>query len=181
MLDPPRYNVPVASGDPVRGGASAPVTIVEFSDFQCPFCSRVVDTVKQIEKAYGKKVRIQFRHNPLPFHDKAQLAAEAGVAAGAQGKFWQMHDKLFGNQQALDRASLEKYAGEIGLNVDKFKSDLDSGKFKSAVNADVTYANGLGGGGFGTPTFFINGRKISGAMPFDSFASVIDEELKKKK
>jgi len=102
------------------------------------------------------------------------------MAANAQGKFWQMHDKLFGNQQALDRASLEKYAGEIGLNVGKFKSDLDGGKFKQSVTSDVQYANSLGGG-MGTPTFFINGRKVSGAMPFDSFAAIIDDELKKKK
>jgi protein-disulfide isomerase len=107
-------------------------------------------------------------------------AAEAAMAANAQGKFWQMHDKLFANQQALDRPSLEKYASEIGLDVAKFKSDLESGKFKEEVTKDVQYANSLGGGGFGTPTFFINGRKISGALPFDSFASLIDEELKKK-
>jgi protein-disulfide isomerase len=162
------------------GPKSAPVQIVEFSDFQCPFCSRVVPTIKQIEEKYNGKVRISFRNYPLPFHNNAQAAAEAAAAAKAQGKFWEMHDKMFANQQALDRPSLEKYAGEIGLNVDKFKSDLDSGKYKGEVNADVQYANGLGGGGFGTPTFFINGHKIAGAMPFESFAQIIDEELKKK-
>jgi protein-disulfide isomerase len=171
----------VDAGDaPSVGPKSAPVQIVEFSDFQCPFCSRVVPTVKQIEEKYAGKVHFSFRNYPLPFHQNAQIAAEAGAAANAQGKFWQMHDKMFANQQALDRASLEKYAGEIGLDVGKFKSDLDSGKFKDAVNKDVAYANGLGTGGFGTPTFFINGRMISGAMPFDSFAQVIDDELKKK-
>jgi protein-disulfide isomerase len=171
----------VDPGDaPSVGPKSAVVTIVEFSDFQCPFCSRVVPTMKQIEEKYKGKVRVAFRNYPLPFHQNAQLAAEAAMAANQQGKFWPMHDKLFANQQALDRASLEKYAGEIGLNVDRFKADLDSGKFKTAVSADVTYANGLGGDGFGTPTFFINGRKISGAMPFESFANVIDEELKKR-
>jgi protein-disulfide isomerase len=166
---------------PSVGPKTAAVTIVEFSDFQCPFCSRVVPTVKQIEEKYKGKVRVVFRNYPLPFHDHAQLAAEAAMAANEQGKFWEMHDKLFGNQQALNRPDLEKYAQEIGLNVDKFKSDLDSGKEKTSVNSDVQYANGLPGGGMGTPTFFINGRKISGAMPFESFASVIDEELKKKK
>jgi protein-disulfide isomerase len=124
-------------------------------------------------------VRFTFRNYPLPFHDHAQAAAEAAMAANEQGKFWEMHDKLFGNQAALNRPDLEKYAQEIGLNVDKFKADLDSGKFKTAITADVTYANSLGGG-MGTPTFFINGRKMAGAMPFDSFAQVIDEELKKK-
>ncbi|MGZ3442341.1 MAG: DsbA family protein, partial [Polyangia bacterium] len=169
-----------AGNAPSVGPKSAPVQIVEFSDFQCPFCSRVVPTVKQIEDKYQGKVRISFRNFPLPFHNNAQGAAEAGAAANAQGKFWQMHDKMFANQQALDRASLEKYAGEIGLDVQKFKSDLDSGKFKDEVNKDVQYANGLGTGGFGTPTFFINGKMISGAMPFENFAQVIDDELKKK-
>jgi protein-disulfide isomerase len=165
---------------PAVGPKTAPVTIVEFSDFQCPFCSRVVPTVKQIEEKYQGKVRVAFRNYPLPFHDKAQLAAEAAMAANAQGKFWEMHDKLFGNQQALDRPALEKYAMEIGLDLAKFKADLDSGKHKAEVTADVTYANSLGGG-MGTPTFFINGKKVAGAMPFDAFAAVIDEELKKKK
>ena len=169
-----------AGNAPAVGPKSAPVQIVEFSDFQCPFCSRVVPTIKQIEDKYQGKVHLAFRNYPLPFHNNAQLAAEAAAAANAQGKFWQMHDKLFANQQALDRPSLEKYAADIGLDVGKFKSDLDSGKFKNEVTADVQYANSLGGGGFGTPTFFINGRKIAGAMPFESFAQVIDEELKKK-
>ncbi len=169
-----------AGNAPSIGNKNAPVTIVEFSDFQCPFCSRVVPTVKEIEEKYKGKVRLAFRNFPLPFHDKAQLAAEAGMAANEQGKFWEMHDKMFGNQGALDRPALEKYAGEIGLNMDKFKSALDSGKYKASVAADVAYANGLGTGGIGTPTFFINGRQIAGAMPFDSFKSIIDEELKKK-
>jgi len=169
-----------AGNAPAMGPKSAPVQIVEFSDFQCPFCSRVVPTIKQIEDKYQGKVKVAFRNYPLPFHNNAQGAAEAAMAANAQGKFWQMHDKMFANQQALDRPSLEKYAQEIGLDVGKFKSDLDSGKYKEEVNKDVQYANAVGGGNFGTPTFFINGRKISGAMPFDSFAQVIDEELKKK-
>jgi protein-disulfide isomerase len=168
-----------AGNAPAKGPKNAPVQIVEFSDFQCPFCSRVVPTIKQITDKYGAKVRVAFRHYPLPFHDKAQLAAEASLAANAQGKFWEMHDKLFANQQALDRDSLDKYAQELGLNVEKFKADLDNGKFKTAVSDDMQHANQVAGS-LGTPTFFINGRKIAGAMPFDSFAAVIDEELKKK-
>jgi protein-disulfide isomerase len=171
-----------AGNAPSVGPRSAPVQIVEFSDFQCPFCSRVVPTVKQIEEKYNGKVRISFRNYPLPFHNNAAGAAEAGAAAAAQGKFWQMHDKMFANQQALDRASLEKYAQEIGLDVGKFKSDLDSHKYKAQVDADVAYANqNSGGGGFGTPTFFINGHKIPGAVPYEQFAQVIDAELAKKK
>jgi protein-disulfide isomerase len=169
-----RYRVPLSSA-PIEGPDSAQVTIVEFSDFQCPFCSRVVDTVKQIEKAYGKKVRIQFRHNPLPFHDKAQLAAEAGVAAAAQNKFWQMHDKMFANQQKLERPDLEKYAQEIGLDMGKFKAALDQGTGKAQIQADKTLAASLGA--TGTPSFFINGRPVRGAVPFESFKKVIDEEI----
>ena len=116
---------------------------------------------------------------PLPNHPQAPKAAEAAQCARAQNKFWEFHDRLFANQQALDRPSLEKYAGELGLNMQKFKDALDKGTFKTAVNADVQYANGLGGG-MGTPTFCINGKKIAGAMPFESFKAVSDEELKKK-
>src|SRR5580765_6977145 len=163
-----------------KGGANAKVTIVEFSDFQCPFCSRVVPTLHQIEKEYGDKVRVVFRHNPLPFHGDAPLAAEAAVAAQAQGKFWEMHDKLFANQQAIKRPDLEKYAGEIGLDVGKFKAALDSGAGKAQVNGDVQYGNSLPGGGMGTPTFFINGRKLAGAYPFENFDKLIKEALAKK-
>jgi protein-disulfide isomerase len=151
-----------------------------FSDFQCPFCSRVEPTVKQFMDKYQGKVRLTWRNYPLPFHQNAMPAAEAAMAAADQGKFWEMHDKLFANQQALDRASFEKYAQEIGLDVGKFKNALDSGKEKEKIQADVAYANGLPGGGMGTPTFFINGHKIAGAYPLDEFSKIIDGELAKK-
>ena len=173
------YKVEAGSG-PSWGAANAPVTIVEFSDFQCPFCSRVLPQVKQIKEKYAGKVRIVWRNYPLPFHQQAPLAAEAAMAADAQGRFWDMHDKLFANQQALDRPALEKYAQELGLDVARFKADLDSGKFKQAVEADVKYANSLPGGGMGTPTFFINGKKIAGAYPFEKFDAVIKDALAKK-
>jgi protein-disulfide isomerase len=168
-----------AGNAPAKGPRTAPVQIVEFSDFQCPYCGRVVPTIKQITDKYGEKVRVSFRNFPLPFHSNAHIAAEAGAAAAAQGKFWEMHDKMFANQQTLDRASLEKYAAELGLDVGKFKSDLDSGKYKDAVNKDVEYARTINVNG--TPAFFVNGHFINGAMPYESFASLIDEELKKKK
>jgi len=158
-----------------KGGANAKVTIVEFSDFQCPFCSRVVPTLHQIEKEYGDKVRVVFRHNPLPFHGDAPLAAEAAVAAQAQGKFWEMHDKLFANQQAIKRPDLEKYAGEIGLDVGKFKAALDSGAGKAQIEADKKVAAQVGANG--TPNFYIDGRNVVGAQPFDEFKKVIDDEL----
>ena len=172
------YDVKIASTDAVKGDAKAPVTVTIFSDFQCPFCSRVLPTMKQIEDTYGKKVRLVFKHNPLPFHKDAPLASEATLAANEQGKFWQMHDTIFANQKALSRADLEKYAGEVGLNMGKFKAALDSGKYKTQIEADMAQAKELGASG--TPSFFINGRKLRGAQPFDSFKKLIDEELAKK-
>jgi protein-disulfide isomerase len=160
-----------------KGPATAKVTIVEFSDFQCPFCSRVVPTVAQIEKEYGNKVRVVFRHNPLPFHQDAPLAAEAAVAAQAQGKFWEMHDKMFANQQALKRPDLEKYAQEIGLDVGKFKTALDTGAGKAQIEADKKLAAQVGANG--TPNFYIDGRNLVGAQPFDEFKKVIDDEMQR--
>ena len=106
--------------------------MIIFSDFQCPFCRRVEPTLTQIEKEYAGKVRFVWKNYPLPFHNNAEPAAEAAMAAGAQGKFWEMHDKLFENQQALDRAEPEKYAQELGLNMAKFKADLDGNEVQGA-------------------------------------------------
>lgn len=167
------------SGAPVKGPKNAPVTIVAFSDFQCPFCSRVVPTLKDIEKQYEGKVRVAFKHQPLPFHDKARIAAAASMAAHEQGKFWEMHDKLFANQSALDRPALEKYASEIGLDMGKFKAALDSNKFDAQITKDSDEGTKIGANG--TPTFFINGRQLVGAQPIDAFKAIIDDELKKKK
>lgn len=164
---------------PAQGPANAPITVVAFSDFQCPFCSRALPALKQIEEQYKGKVRIAFKHLPLSFHDKAQIAAEASMAAHEQGKFWQYHDKLFENQQALDRPSLEKYAQELGLNLDRFKKALDTGKFKDAVQKDAQLASSVGASG--TPTFYINGRQLVGAQPFDEFKKIIDDELATKR
>jgi protein-disulfide isomerase len=175
----PTEKVDVSPGDaPSKGPKNAPVTIVEWSDFQCPFCGRVIPTVKQIEEAYKGKIRLAFKHQPLPFHNNAEAAAEASMAANEQGKFWEMHDKLFANQQQLDRPSLDRYAQEIGLNMARFKAALDSSKFKEKIQKDS--AEGMKVGANGTPTFFINGQKVEGAQPFDSFKAVIDRELAKK-
>jgi protein-disulfide isomerase len=172
------YKVPVGTAA-VKGPADALVTIVEFSDFQCPFCNRVTPTLKKIEEEYGKDVRVAFKHNALPFHKNAQLAAEAAIAAREQGKFWEFHDKLFANQKALQREDLEKYAKEIGLNVSKFKAALDDNRHKAETEADQKLARSLGASG--TPSFFINGRNLRGAQPYEAFKKVIDEELKKAK
>ena len=159
-----------------KGGKSPLVTIVEFSDFQCPFCSRAEVTVKQVLSTYKDDVKIVYKQNPLPFHNNSNIAAQASLAAQEQGKFWQMHDKMFANQQALDRPNLEKYAQEIGLNMPKFKAALDSNKFKERIEADIKEASSNGAGG--TPTFFVDGKLISGAQPFENFKTVIDEEVK---
>ncbi len=158
-----------------KGPKNALVTIVEFSDFQCPFCSRVGPTLKQIHSTYGKKVRVVFKHQPLPFHKDAPLASEYALAAGEQGKFWEMHDKLFANQKALKEDSLKGYAKELGLDMGKVQKFIASGKGKKAIAADQALANKVGARG--TPAFYINGEKVSGAQPFANFKKVIDAQL----
>src|SRR5580704_6988582 len=171
--DVERFRVPLEG--PSKGPVTAKVNIVEFSDFQCPFCSRVVPTIEKIEKDYPTQVRIFFRHNPLPFHQNAPLAAEAAVAAEAQGKFWEMHDKMFANQQALDRAGLEKDAQEIGLDMAKFKTALDTHAGKVRVDTDLAAGKQIGVQG--TPNFYIDGHNIVGAQPYEEFKKFIDEEI----
>ncbi len=173
-----RKDVAVGSA-PVKGPADAPVTIVEFSDFQCPFCSRVEPTIKQIESAYGDKIRFAWKNQPLPFHPNAMPAAKAAMAAYRQGKFWQMHDLLFANQRDLNDANYEKWAQQIGLDMAKFKKDMASPAVADEIAADSKEGQRLGANG--TPSFFINGRSVVGAQPFESFKSVIDSELAAKK
>jgi protein-disulfide isomerase len=173
----PVQNIEVGNA-PAVGPKNAPITIVAYSDFECPFCGRAVPTLKQIEDEYKGKVRIAFKHSPLPFHQNAKPAAAAAMAAHEQGKFWEMHDKLFANQRALDRASLERYAEELKLNMPKFKAALDSNKYEQQITTDMAEASNVGVNG--TPTFFINGRSLVGAQPVDAFKRIIDEELKKK-
>ena len=163
---------------PMRGAPRGIITIIEYSDFECPFCARVNPTLQQIFDApeYAGKVRLFFKQNPLPFHRQAQLAAEASLAAHAQGRFWEMHDKLFENQKALTRPDLERYAREIGLNLVKFEGALDRNTYKEAVAKDLTDAGKAGVRG--TPHFFINGKALSGAQPFEAFKSIIDIEIR---
>ena len=163
--------------DAIQGPVDAPVTIVEFSEFQCPFCKKILPTSKQIKEEYGDKVRFVFKHNPLPFHKQAMPASEAAMCAGEQGKFWEMHGVLFENQRALNDPDLEKYATDLGLDMGKWKACFTSGKFKEQILADQELAVKVTARG--TPNTFINGRKITGAKPFEEFKEVIDEELKK--
>ncbi|MBI1827049.1 MAG: DsbA family protein [Planctomycetes bacterium] len=175
MLEVPRIEVAVGPTDPSKGPKDARVTVIEFSDFQCPFCSRGAATFKQIHEVYGDKVRIVFREFPLGMHQRAQPAAEAAECANEQGKFWEYHDKLFGNQQKLADEDFNKYAEEVGLNVEQFKACYSTGKFKADVQKDV--AEGSKAGVTGTPAFFVNGRFVSGAQPLETFKTMIDEEL----
>src|SRR4051812_5501907 len=170
--------VPLAH-DQRRGAAATKVTIVEFSDFQCPFCKRSEPTVKGLLDKYGKDVSLVWMNQPLPFHDHAMDAATAFQAAGRQGsdKAWKLHDKMYENNTALTRADIEKYAGDVGLNTSKFKKDWDDPKIKAEVEQDQKAANAAGANG--TPTFFINGREVVGAQPADAFEKVIDDEIKK--
>ena len=173
------WKVPVSAADAAVGPADALVTIVEFSEFQCPFCSRVVPTLKQIEKTYGKDVRLVFKHNPLPFHKQARAAAWASMAAQEQGKFWQMHDLLFEQQRNLTRDNFLAMAEKLGLHTRRFTKAFDAGakRYDPRINADQALAGSVNARG--TPNFFINGRSMRGAQPFERFKALIDEELVK--
>ena len=172
------YKVTVdPNADAVKGGANALVTLVLFSEFQCPFCAKVKPTFDQLATDYGDKLRFVFKHNPLPFHNNAMIASMAAMCAKEQGKFWEMHDKLFENQRALERADLERYAGELALDAGKFKGCLDAEKYKAQILADQELAGKVTARG--TPNTFVNGRKLTGAKPIEEFKTIIDEELKK--
>jgi len=178
LAAPELPRVEVAPVGPVKGPADAKVTIVEFSDFQCPFCSREVPVIERVLKDYAGKVRVIFRHFPLDFHEQAQKAAEASLCAHEQGKFWEMHDKLFASQGALEPPKLKEYAKGLQLDAAKFDKCLDGGEKKAAVEADMKAAGEAGVSG--TPAFFVNGILISGAQEFDKFKEVIDRELARK-
>ncbi|MCA9603399.1 MAG: DsbA family protein, partial [Myxococcales bacterium] len=180
MGDVERVSVPVTKDQPQKGPADALVTIVEISDFECPFCGRVEPTLSRIMNEYKGKVRIAWRNNPLPFHQHAGPAAQAAMEAFAQGgdkKFWALHDKLFENQRDLTNENLEKWGKEVGLDAAKLKKALETNAHKASIEADQALANKIGARG--TPHFVINGRKLSGAQPFESFKELIDDELKR--
>lgn len=170
----PTINV-ATDGDPSRGKEGARVTIIEFTDYQCPFCARARPTINQIMETYGDKVYYVLRDFPLNFHPLAQKAAEAAECAGEQDEYWDYSQKLWDNQKALDIASLKKYAVELKLDTGKFDQCLDSGKMADEVNKDMS--DGSKAGVTGTPSFFINGQMLTGARPFEQFKEVIDLEL----
>jgi len=178
LLEAPRAAVAIDAADPSVGNAKAPVTIVEFSDFQCPFCLRAAPTLKRLRETYGDKVRVVWKDFPLTqIHPQAFKAAESGHCAAEQGKFWEYHDKLFGNQQALQPDFLKQYAKDTGMDAEKFGECLDSSKYAERVRDSVAAGSQLGVSS--TPTIFVNGRMLEGAQPYEVFSSVIDEELAK--
>lgn len=171
------YRVAVAATGPARGPASAPVTIVEFGDFQCPYCKRAESSLHTVLAEYPDKIRLVFRNLPLTeIHPHAEAAAEAAVCAERQGKFWEMHDAMYADQSALAPEALKDTAKRLGLDVGAFSACLGGGAPTAALEADVKAARALGLSG--TPYFFINGRPVDGNVPLEKFQSIIAEELK---
>lgn len=162
---------------PTFGSKDAKVKIVEFSDFQCPFCSRAAKTVSELKKIYGKKVEFAFKQYPLPMHPQARPASEAALCVNEQGsdKFWKFHDAAFAHQDKLDAESLKKYAKDSGVKMDQFNKCFDEKKFAKDVDADMAYGNKIGVRS--TPTFFINGKPVAGAQPIEAFKEQIEDEL----
>jgi protein-disulfide isomerase len=178
FLDAPRVTIE-AVGGPSKGPNDAPVTIVEFSDFQCPYCASMSATLEAILRKYGSQVRLVYRHFPLAIHKDAPRAGEAAACADEQGKFWAMHEIIFANARTLSPANLVKYARDAGLDLPRFEECLSSGRGAEKVRRDR--AEGDKYGVSNTPTYFVNGRFLLGALPLEAFAAVLDEELARTK
>ncbi len=164
-----------AGSSPSKGEANAKVTIIEFSDFQCPYCQRGMQTMQAVMKKYPKDVKLVFKNLPLPFHENALPSAKAALAAGKQGKFWEMHDAFFANQSKLSPEFYEEQAKTLGLNLEKFKKDMESEEIAKQIKDDQELAqkNQISG----TPGFFVNGVAVRGAYPEDHFSKIIDRWL----
>lgn len=174
-LSPENFARMTAGAAATHGPADAAVTIVVFSDFQCPFCAGAATATADVIERYGDRVRVVFRQFPLPFHRNAHTAAEAALAANAEGKFWPMHDLLFANQGSLDREYLTRYAQTLGLNTQNFEAALDRGTYAAAVDADLNLGVELGVNG--TPTMFLNGAKVPNAGDAEALTARIDAIL----
>jgi protein-disulfide isomerase len=181
LKPPPVLRVDVSiDGAPFKGPAKAPVAIVEFTDFHCPFCKQVLPTLTQLVARYGDQVKLVFKDFPIDqLHPGASKAHEAARCANEQGKFWPFHDKLFANATKTSPEELKTYAGEVGLDVAAFEKCYTSGNYTVAVQKDIDEGRNIGVNG--TPGFFINGRLLSGAQPLDAFARVIDDEISRLK
>jgi protein-disulfide isomerase len=164
------------AGAPVQGPADAKITVVEFSDFECPYCVKAMENVRTIMAAYPGKIKLVYKQFPLSMHPHAQLAATASLAAQSQGKFWEMHNELFAHSRQLNRQNILVWAKAIGLDMDKFTADLDSGKFAKTIEKDAS--DGEAAGVMGTPAFFINGKLFNGPMELPAVKPILDAELK---
>lgn len=179
LTPPPPFRAEITAQGPTRGPDDAPVTIVEFEDFQCPFCKKAQTTLDEVVSRYAGKVRVVHRDFPLePLHPASLKAHEASRCAADQDKFWQYRELLYKNAPAASAEQLNDYASRVGLNLDAFKQCVDSDKYKAAVEKDESEGERLGVQG--TPAFFINGRLLSGAQPENEFARIIDEELNRR-
>jgi protein-disulfide isomerase len=174
-LDPPRQRVEILPNDPTRGPVDAPILLVEFSDFQCPFCQRATGTLAKLVERYENQIQVVYKDYPLAVHPDAFKAAEAGNCAHDQGMFWELHDKMFASQDALDVPSLVVYASELGLDAAAFSTCLDEGRYTQRVQHDLQLGQLFGVSS--TPTVFINGRPVMGAAPIETFEQIILEEL----
>lgn len=175
VLDPPRVVVPIPAGAFTQGPATAPITIVEFSDYQCPYCRRAHPTVEKVKQEYGDKIRFVYRDYPLNFHPRAVPASVAARCAAEQDKFWPYHENLMVENGDLSDADLAKRAADIGLDKGKFDTCFSANKYEDAIRAD--FDAGASVGVTGTPAFFINGRMLVGAQPFEAFKQIIDDEI----
>ena len=166
--------VPVSERDHIQGPETAPVTLVEYGDFECPYCGAAHEVIREIQNRLGDEMRFVFRHFPLTnVHPHAEHAAEAAEAAGAQGSFWEMHDTLFENQQALDDAHLRAYARALNLDLPRFENELVTHAFRSRVRED--FMSGVLSGVNGTPTFFINGVRHNGGYDLESLLAAVED------
>ena len=166
-VDGARLTQPVSERDHVQGPPTAPVTLVEYGDYECPYCGAAYPIVEEVKRRLGDRLRFVFRNFPLGnMHPHAEHAAEAAEAAGAQGKFWEMHDELYEHQRALDDEHLEGYAGAVGLDVERFDRDMEGQVYAGRVRED--FMSGVRSGVNGTPTFFINGRRHDGSYDLET-------------
>ena len=169
------YNIPVANS-PVRGNVKAPVTIFEFSDFECPYCARLQPTLKQVLEAYPDKVRLVYKDFPLSFHKQAKNASRAALAAGEQGKYWEMHDLIFKDYNKLNEDKFKEFANKLGLDMERFMKDSKSNQYDARIQRDIKLGAGIGVRG--TPSLFMNGKRM-GARSFDAFKTLIERYIKK--
>lgn len=177
FLDPPRVEPIIGDHSPSRGPVDAPIVLIEYTDFQCPFCGRVQPTLETLRERYGDSIRMVFKHLPLAMHQQAQFAAEASLCAGDQDGFWPMHDWLFINHTTISRETVLAQATEQGLDIDALNVCLDEGTHTAHVEADLKEAGSFGI--TGTPGFTVNGRILTGAQPLENFVKIIDDELRR--